>query len=331
MNSHVLSEPDSIPDSFLPQLVTLLLSIQNLPTAQTEEFDSFYALPEIDTAPRKPPPILQLTSHRRAVQTTVLSLLRLPLPDASLKPILTTLTHTLLPSFLQPHTLLDFLLSCYSRGGVLPILSLSGIFHLITRHNLDFPDFYTRLYALLDRHILHTRYRSQFLRLLETFLASTHLPSQLIASFIKRLSRLCLAAPPGAIVAIVPFIYNLFQMHKATTYMMHRVPVDEDEIREWEEAGEKGGREVFLDTEADPMKTRAIESCVWELKTVMSHWHPNVATLARIIEEQFTKERWAVEDFLDHGFASVSVPPAFFFFFFFFSSSLFGGGSERKM
>ncbi|TGZ85165.1 CBF-domain-containing protein [Ascodesmis nigricans] len=296
---HILSESDSIPTSLLSQIVSLILSIGNLPTAKTDDFSTFYALPDDLEPPRKTPPILSLTAHRRTYQTTILSLLRLPLPDFSLKSILNSLSPTILPVFPQPHTLLDFLLSSYSHGGVLPLLSLSGIFELITKHNLDFPDFYPRLYALLDRHLLHTRYRSQFLRLLETFLSSTHLPAQLIASFIKRLSRLCLSAPPGAIVAIVPFIYNLFQAHKSTTYMMHREFVDEDDEADWD------GKDPFDESEMDPMKTRAIESCVWELKSVMRHWHPNVATLARIVEEQFTKERWAVEDFLDHGFGSM--------------------------
>lgn len=37
----------------------------------------------------------------------------------------------------------------------------------------DYPDFYTKLYRLLDANLLHVRYRSRFLRLLDTFLAST--------------------------------------------------------------------------------------------------------------------------------------------------------------
>ena len=86
--------------------------------------------------------------------------------------------------------------------------------------------------------------------------------------------------------------------------MMHRIPVDAEEAREW---GQEGYVDPFDAEETDPLQTGAIESSVWELETLMSHWHPNVATLCRIIKEQFTKERYMVEDFLDHSYGSVSI------------------------
>lgn len=86
---------------------------------------------------------------------------------------------------------------------------------------------------------------------------------------------------------------------------MHRVPYP-GETEEWDESGYPD--DVFDEKETDPMKTRAIESCIWELETQMKHWQPNVATLARILGEQFTKESYVVEDFLDHGYGSVSDP-----------------------
>lgn len=47
----------------------------------------------------------------------------------------------------------------------------------------DYPDFYDRLYAMLDRSVLHVKYRSRFFRLAETFLSSSFvlaLPSSLV-------------------------------------------------------------------------------------------------------------------------------------------------------
>ena len=55
----------------------------------------------------------------------------------------------------------------------------------------------------------------------------------------------------------------------------------------------------------DPQRTCAIDSSLWELETLQSHYHPNVASLARIISEQFTKEQYNIEDFLDHSYGSV--------------------------
>lgn len=49
-----------------------------------------------------------------------------------------------------------------------------------------------------------------------------HLPATLIASFIKRLSRLSLSAPPAAVVAIIPLVYNLLKRHPTCMVLIHR-------------------------------------------------------------------------------------------------------------
>jgi len=58
-------------------------------------------------------------------------------------------------------------------------------------------------------------------------------------------------------------------------------------------------------TETDPMETNAIESSIWEIETLQTHYHPNVATLAKIISEQFTKQSYNLEDFLDYSYKSL--------------------------
>jgi U3 small nucleolar RNA-associated protein 19 len=69
---------------------------------------------------------------------------------------------------------------------------------------------------------LHSKYRARFFRLLDTFLRSTLLSSALVASFIKRLSRLALTAPPAGVIIVVPFVYNLFKRHKGCMVMLQR-------------------------------------------------------------------------------------------------------------
>ena len=49
------------------------------------------------------------------------------------------------------------------------------------------------------------------------------LPANLLASFVKRLARLSLNAPPAAIVMIIPFTYNILKQHPALMVMIHRV------------------------------------------------------------------------------------------------------------
>lgn len=73
----------------------------------------------------------------------------------------------------SPAMVHDFLTDCLDLGGVEALLALQGLHTLITRHNLDYPRFYDRVYALLaDRQWLHSRHRPRFFRLLETFLSS---------------------------------------------------------------------------------------------------------------------------------------------------------------
>lgn len=67
---------------------------------------------------------------------------------------------------------------CCLPGGPLGLLALNGLFILIRDYNLDYPDFYDRLYAMLDRSVLHVKYRSRFFRLAETFLSSSYVDAR---------------------------------------------------------------------------------------------------------------------------------------------------------
>jgi U3 small nucleolar RNA-associated protein 19 len=61
----------------------------------------------------------------------------------------------------------------------------------------------------------------------------------------------------------------------------------------------------FDPEETDPLKTNALESSLWELETVQSHYHPNISKLAKIISEPFRKPQYNMEDFLDHSYESL--------------------------
>ena len=47
----------------------------------------------------------------------------------------------------------------------------------------DYPDFYTKLYALLDSSVLHVKYMPRFFDLLDTFLSSTYVILKLMYSY----------------------------------------------------------------------------------------------------------------------------------------------------
>lgn len=203
---------------------------------------------------------------------------------------------------------MDFLTDSFEAGGATSLLALSGLFYLMQEKNLDYPNFYTKLYSLLDNDLLHSKHRSRFFRLLDTFMSSSHLPAAMVASFIKRLSRLALYAPPAAIVAVIPWVYNMLKAHPACTFMIHREPHSDAERLQLQK---QGLADPFDMEEQDPAETKALESSLWELATLQSHYHPNVASLARIISEPFNKTSYNLEDFLDHSYDSVCAAKLF--------------------
>lgn len=247
-------------------------------------------------------PLYSIAQHKKRAQAAWLALIRIGTNKSQKKSILKLMSKSVAPWFVKPELLMDFLTDSYDTGGSTSLMALSGLFYLIQERNLDYPFFYKKLYSLLDAGLLHSKHRSEFFRLLDIFLGSSHLPAALVASFIKRLSRLSLNAPPSGIVIVIPWIYNLLKKHPYCTFMIHR------ELRGMEAKNiiEKEGMEdPYLSDATDPMESKADESCLWEILMLQSHYHPNVATLAKIISEQFTKQSYNMEDFLDHSYASV--------------------------
>lgn len=46
-----------------------------------------------------------------------------------------------------------------TTGGVAAVLALQSLFQLIMNYNLDYPDFFAKLYRLLQPTVFHTKYR----------------------------------------------------------------------------------------------------------------------------------------------------------------------------
>ncbi|KAF8809129.1 CBF-domain-containing protein, partial [Phlegmacium glaucopus] len=235
-----------------------------------------------------------LGSHRAVFTRAWLTLLpRLSGRSESFKTLTTRALNIMhrgiLPHLTRPLLVMDWIGECVDLGGSVGLLALNALFVLMRDYNLDYPSFYSRLYAFLDRDVLHLKHRARFFRLTELFLSSTHLPSTLLASFIKRLSRLSLTAPPAAIIMVVPFTYNLLKRHPALMVMIHRAEVDEL-------------NDPFLPCETDPLRTQALDSSLWELLSHATHYHAPVSTMCKVFSEAFTKPGYSMEDFLDHTY-----------------------------
>ncbi|RLV93375.1 Nucleolar complex protein 4 [Spathaspora sp. JA1] len=235
------------------------------------------------------------TTFKNQYQKFIITLLSYPLTTSQYKSILVILHKRIIPYMAQPQGLMDFLTDSYdvSDDLIVPILALNSLYELMKQYNLEYPDFYTKLYSLLTPKLLYTRYRSRFFRLCDLFLSSTHLSGNLVASFIKKLARLSITSSASGVVIIIPFIYNLLKRHPTCMIMLHNPEVT------------PGYTDPFDNQEKNPMNTQAIGSSLWELETLMSHYHPNIATLAKIFAEPFRKHSYNMEDFLDWSYISL--------------------------
>ena len=151
-----------------------------------------------------------------------LSLLHVKLSKQSLKLILVNLHETIMPVLEDPKLLIDFLTDCYSLEGPIGLLALNGLFLLIQNYNLDYPDFFRKLYNVLDAGTFEVKYRDKFLALTDLFLSSLNLPGYMAAAFIKKLARISLRVSPDAIKIILVMIENLMKRHPSCRVLIHR-------------------------------------------------------------------------------------------------------------
>lgn len=243
----------------------------------------------LTTLTKTPPSLIFKTSTFKVnYQKTITSLLRYKLSLNQYKSILAIMNKRILPLMAEPTSLMDFLTECYdSQDLIVQILSLGSLYDLMKTYNLEYPDFYRKLYSLLKPDILLSRYRSRFIRLCDLFLTSTHISANLVASFIKKFARLSIYSSAAGTIIVIPLIYNLLKRHPSCMIMIH----NPHKYQEYSDP--------YKGDETDPLKTEAINSSLWELEALMNHYHPNISTLANIFKEPFRKPNYNMEDFLD--------------------------------
>lgn len=207
--------------------------------------------------------------------------------EKTLKSILIVLLENILPHLNKPLMLTDFLMESLEMGGTIALLALQGIFVLIQKHNLAFPDIYNRVYAMFEPSIFRLEYKTRLFQLADIFLSSTHLPEGLVAGFAKRLSRLALAAPAPDAIIICHFIGNLLIRHPGLKKLVHR------------EKSSTVTQDPYLMDEPDPMLSRAIDSQLWEIHGLQNHLIPDVAKAASKVFKQLPDIEWDLTPFLE--------------------------------
>lgn len=73
-----------------------------------------------------------------------------------------------------------------------------------------------------------------------------------------------------------------------------------------DENGQPLAVDPFNAEESSPLTTGAINSSCWELASLQHHYLASISTLAKVFSEVFTKPEYNMEDFLDHGYDTVS-------------------------
>jgi hypothetical protein len=248
--------------------------------------------------------------RRRAFSDAWIAFLRLPnFPEDVYRKILARLHLDVIPHHVNPVLLCDFCVSSVNVGGLIGMLALHALFVLVTRHNLEYPKFYDRLYNLINEDSFYANGRRTFFELADVFLKSPALPGYCAAAFCKKFGRLSLSAPPAGAMLCVSFIHNLIRRHpKSCLPLIHRdrdvlggsgggVNIDNadedntategDENVKQKSSSNKHRKSFDEDpydfSTEDPAKSRALESSLWEMTALENHYFPQVTKLVQML------------------------------------------------
>ena len=163
-----------------------------------------------------------LARQKKFLSDAWLALLKHPFSAEGYKRVLLAAETVIIPAVQNPVALADFLTDSYNLGGIASVLALGGLFVLITKHSLEYPNFFPKLYSVCDITAVTARYRTRFFSLISLVLSGSYLPSYLVAAFAKRLCRLSLLAPPPAATFVLALVFNLIRKHPMISSLVNR-------------------------------------------------------------------------------------------------------------
>ncbi|KAI0560790.1 Nucleolar complex protein [Gracilaria domingensis] len=196
----------------------------------------------------------------------------------------------LIPFMLDPMELSDFLISCFGAEDIaVAIAALDGLFILISRHRLEYPLFYQKVYSLLQVDVFgRIENPTRFMELVATFLLKgTMIPGNMVAAFVKRLVRRALTWSSHYAIWGLRLALGILQKHPGTSFLVHRSVNMFDKTPD----EQKNGEDPFDDAEFDPQASGANESSLWELQVLKKHINPAVSRLAMAFERDVRNRR----------------------------------------
>ncbi|CAB9514083.1 Nucleolar complex protein 4 homolog [Seminavis robusta] len=255
--------------------------------------------------------------HKKALAKAWMAILRLPLSTASLKKALPYLSQHVLPKIQQPLRFADLFIKAY-RGAtgsddttpnktasgrhqhantIIPLLALDGLFYLMTQHQLEYPHFYTQLYAILKPKLFYVKYRARFFALLQKcLLRNEMLPAHLVAAFLKRMLQCALQVPPPGALFVLALCSNLLRQHEECAALIHRNSTQTSSTT----------KDPYNADTDDPVQSHALQSSLWELHALEQHYLPAVSTLAASIgREDFKSPMLQLDEMAQHSYASL--------------------------
>ena len=185
----------------------------------------------------------------------IMALLRNDLSESLIQYVLMKVHETILPNLYLPMQMADYLVDCYNYGGITSVLALNGLFILITDYNINYPNYYNKLYQLLTPEAFQLKYRQRFLTLLVQSLRSTAVPATVVAAFMKRLCRIAVTGSPSTAMFVIPLITELITYHHSCYPLLH--VADEEDI--YDVVGHRKPLPGVDEEEMDMLKKKAEE------------------------------------------------------------------------
>jgi hypothetical protein len=288
-----LMETNSIQPELAIRRVFLVLDKCKRPTPQLAE------LPVLLSVSKE-----KKVNHYRTIFKSVWTeLLRVssPLDRSMIIKMLRVIPDSVLPHVNSAEIFASFFSNCFSNrdDDEIALLAVSGLFTLISRHNLGEPvDLYSRLYQLITPESMSASSlrRHRVFSLVVKALRSPLMPSHYAPVFAKRLLRCAvLTSHPEAVLWLTVAAFNLVQSHQTTCRpLIHRE--DSTLTLSVGDAFDPDCRDIDKMANVVPSA-----SCAWEIELLMVHSDPSIVRIAQMFKTNFYSrkaKRIATDDYL---------------------------------
>ena len=276
-------------DTFIENFINLFSLMPGLIKGEESNEKSLFALEEISENSN----LSNIDYNRKMFSDCIFKILHSQLNTDLFKKVLTKFPEKLLPKMSNPLMCTDFLNESYKVGGLISVLALDSLYVLISKYNIEIPDFYKKLYEQLNASIFNTKYKSRYFALLDMCLSSTHLSVFLVALFMKKISRLLLFAPACDTKVLLRFITNLAIRHPTCKQLIHR------------KNGKPIAGDPFDANSTDLNQTSVLNSSVWEVQAIANHYSPSVAQEIKLLNSLPSSESDVFQLIDDNNFESL--------------------------